>query len=387
MPYYTVATAEKIVSLHMLHPSWNAQRIKKCFDEDDPHFRSPCINGIAAVIKRHERGEPLLGNVKQVASMTHEHAQRLKKLIDEEPRRSLCELQRMLLAAMFQYYSEKTISATISKVLKYTKKRVTYYARQRETIECMRWVQLINSPDFDAKLACFIDESHMTKAMPRLYGYGPIGEEISVPSALGGGGSYSYLAACNYQGMVGPACQLLDTKDCAVDATRFLSWFRCALLPCLGSFQARERNSILVMDNASIHHTGKHTLADGRVVPTVQALAESVGARVLFLSPYSPGYNPIEKFFANIKQQARKASLLFHTESVAVRIRDYERSISEKVSTNTFIACGLRNGFSQEVLDAHDKMEVDEEESVVGADFSVIQAAHAANLATFFPDS
>eukprot|EP00729_Bicosta_minor_P015836 gene15836-24381_t len=140
------------------------------------------------------------------------------------------------------------------------------------------------------------------------------------------------------------------------------------------------------MDNASIHHTGKHTQAGGRVLSTVEVLAESVGARVLFLSPYSPGFNPIEKLFANIKQQARKESLLYHIEDVDTRVRRYADSISEKVTTNTFIASGLRKGFSKEVLDAHDKVEEEPEEDVAGVDFQVINTAHEANLKVLFLD-
>ena len=42
------------------------------------------------------------------------------------------------------------------------------------------------------------------------------------------------------------------------------------------------------MDNASFHKSQK-----------TQELIESVGCRVVFLPPYSPDYNPIEKFWAN----------------------------------------------------------------------------------------
>ncbi|MBA8667535.1 transposase, partial [Holosporaceae bacterium 'Namur'] len=33
-----------------------------------------------------------------------------------------------------------------------------------------------------------------------------------------------------------------------------------------------------------------------------QALIESVGCRIIFLPPYSPDLNPIEKFWANMKR-------------------------------------------------------------------------------------
>lgn len=50
----------------------------------------------------------------------------------------------------------------------------------------------------------------------------------------------------------------------------------------------------VVMDNAAFHKSKK-----------TQALIESVGCKVIFLPPYSPDLNPIEKFWANMKRWIR----------------------------------------------------------------------------------
>ncbi len=47
----------------------------------------------------------------------------------------------------------------------------------------------------------------------------------------------------------------------------------------------------VVMDNASFHRSQR-----------TKDLIESVGCRVIFLPPYSPDLNPIEKFWANMKR-------------------------------------------------------------------------------------
>jgi transposase len=47
----------------------------------------------------------------------------------------------------------------------------------------------------------------------------------------------------------------------------------------------------VVMDNASFHKSQK-----------TKDLIESVGCKVIFLPPYSPDFNPIEKFWANMKR-------------------------------------------------------------------------------------
>ena len=48
---------------------------------------------------------------------------------------------------------------------------------------------------------------------------------------------------------------------------------------------------VVIMDNASFHKSQK-----------TKELIESVGCKVMFLPPYSPDLNPIEKFWANMKR-------------------------------------------------------------------------------------
>jgi transposase len=48
---------------------------------------------------------------------------------------------------------------------------------------------------------------------------------------------------------------------------------------------------VVIMDNAAFHRSQK-----------TKELIESVGCRAIFLPPYSPDLNPIEKFWANMKR-------------------------------------------------------------------------------------
>jgi len=48
---------------------------------------------------------------------------------------------------------------------------------------------------------------------------------------------------------------------------------------------------VVIMDNASFHKSKK-----------TKELIELVGCRIIFLPPYSPDFNPIEKFWANMKR-------------------------------------------------------------------------------------
>ena len=66
------------------------------------------------------------------------------------------------------------------------------------------------------------------------------------------------------------------------------------MLPILLPFDGNNPRSVVVMDNASIHH-----------LPRVQEIITGVGARLAFLSPYSPDLMPLEEVFAQVKQLLR----------------------------------------------------------------------------------
>lgn len=57
----------------------------------------------------------------------------------------------------------------------------------------------------------------------------------------------------------------------------------------------------VVMDNAAFHKSQK-----------TKELIESVGCKVIFLPPYSPDLNPIEKFWANMKRWIKGKITQFH---------------------------------------------------------------------------
>ena len=78
---------------------------------------------------------------------------------------------------------------------------------------------------------------------------------------------------------------LLDGPMNATCFTGFCDWL---LAPVLNP------GDLVVMDNLSSHRSAK----------AVEAI-ESVGARVVYLPPYSPDFNPIEMIFSKVKQLFR----------------------------------------------------------------------------------
>ena len=75
----------------------------------------------------------------------------------------------------------------------------------------------------------------------------------------------------------------------------FMSMLNAALMP----FNCTNPRSVVVMDNASIHHVDK-----------VVALIEEVGTIVIYLPPYSPDIMPIEECFSKVKAYLRANPLL-----------------------------------------------------------------------------
>jgi transposase len=53
---------------------------------------------------------------------------------------------------------------------------------------------------------------------------------------------------------------------------------------------------VVILDNASFHKS-KASIE----------IIEKAGCEVLFLPPYSPDFNPIEKFWANFKKKVKEA--------------------------------------------------------------------------------
>lgn len=61
-----------------------------------------------------------------------------------------------------------------------------------------------------------------------------------------------------------------------------------------------EKNSVLVMDDTEIRHGGH-----------IEALGAAHGVQLLYLSPYSPDFNPIEKSFGVIKDHLCRSGISF----------------------------------------------------------------------------
>jgi len=121
--------------------------------------------------------------------------------------------------------------------------------------------------------------------MTRLYARSIGGARIHETTPDGRWKILTILGAISTRGMIATM-----TIEAATDREIFLAYLDEVLCPKLRS------GDVVVMDNLSSHK-----------VNGVRERIEAVGARLLYLPPYSPDLNPIEKAWAKLKQLLRTA--------------------------------------------------------------------------------
>ena len=150
---------------------------------------------------------------------------------------------------------------------------------QRLREEHQKKVEQIRAEDL-----VFIDESGANLAFTRLYARSPRGKRAfgSVPKNWGE--NVTIIGALSSRGML---ASMYLPGSC--DQQVFLKYLEEVLLPQLW------KGAVVVLDNLSVHKS-----------PRVEALLASRGVQVLYLPPYSPDLNPIEKAWSKLKSFLRK---------------------------------------------------------------------------------
>ncbi len=132
----------------------------------------------------------------------------------------------------------------------------------------------------------FIDETWASTNMARRFGRAPRGERLRVGIPHGHRKTTTFVAGLRLEGMVAPF-----VLDGPINRAAFETYVAKVLVPELGPGDA------VVMDNLSSHKG-----------PRVREMIERAGAKLLYLPPYSPDFNPIENVFAKLKALLRKAA-------------------------------------------------------------------------------
>ena len=125
----------------------------------------------------------------------------------------------------------------------------------------------------------FVDETSPHIAMTRRYARAPRGQRAYGAIPQNRGQNLSVIGALGLRGMVAAL-----SVDGAVDTEVFNVFVRQVLVPAL------HPGDIVLLDNLSVHHAS-----------AIEAEVQQAGGQVLFLSPYSPDFSPIEPCWAKLK--------------------------------------------------------------------------------------
>lgn len=141
-----------------------------------------------------------------------------------------------------------------------------------------------------------MDETGYDERLANEHAWSPIGQPLLGEtvgsrrrrgSVIGAYGDSQLVAATMFQG----ACNRGVVEE----------WLEEMLLPVI------PKGSVVVMDNASFHKGGR-----------IQELIEAAGCVLLYLPPYSPDFNPIEKCWAWVKARVKRVRDEFDTVGEAV---------------------------------------------------------------------
>ena len=144
------------------------------------------------------------------------------------------------------------------------------------------WNGLISG--FSASDLVFLDESGCNTDMTRRYAYSFGGSRAVDSTPLSKPKNTTILSSIQLNGTLH-----YTTFSGGTTVERFKRYLETDLLPHLNG------KSVLIMDNMKSHHAR-----------AVKNLLDSLGIRYIYLPPYSPDLNPIEKLWSKVKALLRK---------------------------------------------------------------------------------
>jgi transposase len=138
----------------------------------------------------------------------------------------------------------------------------------------------------DPRRLVFIDETWTKTNMAPIRGWAPRGQRLNAKVPHGHWQTMTFIAALRYDRIDAP-CMF----DGPINAQSFQAYVNQVLVPTL------KPRDVVILDNLG-SHKGE----------AVRAAIRAVGARLIFLPPYSPDLNPIEQVFAKLKHLMRRAT-------------------------------------------------------------------------------
>lgn len=257
-------------------------------------------------VRRYLRKFSLTGDVEPVCQQhgppkllgSYEELIILRMILDF-PGIYLHEIQQKFLEKFGVSISAATFCRTLKR-MGCTRQVIRHVATQQSEELRARFMAEVSV--YDPAMLLWIDESGCDRRDSiRKYGYSVRGSPANAHILLSRGKRYSAIPIMSQDG-IHDVCLYEGT----VNGDRFKEFIQHCLLPILLPFNGINPLSVVIMDNASIHHV------DG-----VSDLIETqAGARLLYLPPYSPDLNPLEEAFSQVKKIIKQNDALFQASSI-----------------------------------------------------------------------
>lgn len=152
-----------------------------------------------------------------------------------------------------------------------------------QRLRCEYWQQV---KQIAPENLVFLDEMGVALGLTRRQARSPIGSRVYALKPFYRGTQVTVLGAVSLDRVVA-----VMTINGAIDGDAFTTFIEKFLVPQLWS------GAVVVMDNLPAHK-----------VAAVEPLLQAVGASVVYLSPYSPDFNPIELWWSQLKSFLRQFS-------------------------------------------------------------------------------
>jgi transposase len=194
----------------------------------------------------------------------------------------------------------------------------TLFASERHTerVQKLRVAYWQTIGEVKLKDLVFIDEAGVNLGMTRRYARAEKGKRAYGQAPATRGKNVTMIGALSVSGLLAPM-----TWQGSTDGITFLTYVEQVLAPTLWE------GACVVMDNFKSHQ-----------VEGIRAAIEAVGAKLVYLSPYSPDFSPIENCWSKLKESLRaQAARTYNSlnEAIAIAINE----ITEKDIMGWFTHC------------------------------------------------
>ena len=201
----------------------------------------------------------------------------------------LNEIRQALSEHRGRVVSIATLSRTLHRI-DFSRKCVSGRALERNEMLRAAFMNHIADVATNPDMLMFVDEAARNRRTSgRSRGWAVTGDRCIQHRFFVRGQRFSILPVLTIDGLI-----THDIIPGSINAERFFQFLQELVIPLTNPYPGPR--SILILDNCNIHHSEK-----------VRALVEDEAmCKLIFLPPYSPDLNPIEKAFSSIKSHLRR---------------------------------------------------------------------------------